>query len=345
MTRVLVTGGAGFVGASLPRPRAGATPTGRSSRSTTSTGGARSSTAAAREAGVDFAHGDVREPPTGGARPVRRARRVLGRAVGDGRPRRRRPTTSCRRTWSAPTTASSWPRRETRSSSSCRRAASTRSRARALAFRRPRRASSSTPRSRSPGVSERGVAEDFPLDRARTLYGATKLSAELLFAEYAERVRRRAVVNRCGVVAGPGRWARSIRACSRTGSSPISSARPLRYIGYGGQANRCATCSTSTTSSTSSRSSWPNPDRWAGRPSTSEAAGGQPVAPRNHRALPRAHGARVEIATCRETRRATSRSTSRTAGALQPHRVAAARRTLDDPGGHHDLDPPNERAV
>ena len=31
-----------------------------------------------------------------------------------------------------------------------------------------------------------GVAEDFPLDGARTLYGATKLAAELLIAEYAE---------------------------------------------------------------------------------------------------------------------------------------------------------------
>jgi len=35
------------------------------------------------------------------------------------------------------------------------------------------------------GASERGIAEDFPLDGARTLYGASKLAAELLVTEYA----------------------------------------------------------------------------------------------------------------------------------------------------------------
>ena len=45
-----------------------------------------------------------------------------------------------------------------------------RARRRAAARRAPRR----------PGISE-----DFPLDGARTLYGATKLAAELLVAEYA----------------------------------------------------------------------------------------------------------------------------------------------------------------
>src|ERR671915_1392630 len=37
-----------------------------------------------------------------------------------------------------------------------------------------------------PGLSARGVAEDFPLEGARTLYGASKLAAELLIAEYGE---------------------------------------------------------------------------------------------------------------------------------------------------------------
>jgi CDP-paratose 2-epimerase len=54
-----------------------------------------------------------------------------------------------------------------------------------------------------PGLSARGVAEDLPLDGARTLYGTTKLGAELLIAEYAETYGLRAVVNRCGVIAGP----------------------------------------------------------------------------------------------------------------------------------------------
>src|SRR5215213_8239620 len=36
------------------------------------------------------------------------------------------------------------------------------------------------------GASEHGIAEHFPLAGARTLYGATKLAAELLVAEYAD---------------------------------------------------------------------------------------------------------------------------------------------------------------
>ena len=35
-----------------------------------------------------------------------------------------------------------------------------------------------------PGVSPAGISEEFPLDGARTLYGATKLAAELLIEEY-----------------------------------------------------------------------------------------------------------------------------------------------------------------
>ena len=35
-----------------------------------------------------------------------------------------------------------------------------------------------------PGVSAAGIAEDFPLEGARSLYGATKLASELLITEY-----------------------------------------------------------------------------------------------------------------------------------------------------------------
>lgn len=37
-----------------------------------------------------------------------------------------------------------------------------------------------------PGVSPEGLTEQFPLDGARSLYGATKLAAELLVLEYAD---------------------------------------------------------------------------------------------------------------------------------------------------------------
>src|SRR3954452_11370612 len=48
-----------------------------------------------------------------------------------------------------------------------------------------------------------GIAEDFPLEGARTLYGATKLAAEHLVTDYAAVLGLPTVINRCGVIAGP----------------------------------------------------------------------------------------------------------------------------------------------
>lgn len=54
-----------------------------------------------------------------------------------------------------------------------------------------------------PGVSPAGISEDFPIWGARTMYGATKLSAEHLIEDYVEGYGLRGVVNRFGVIAGP----------------------------------------------------------------------------------------------------------------------------------------------
>jgi CDP-paratose 2-epimerase len=54
------------------------------------------------------------------------------------------------------------------------------------------------------GVSMAGVSERFPLDGVRSLYGATKLASELLLREYAAMYGFRFVINRLGVVTGPG---------------------------------------------------------------------------------------------------------------------------------------------
>src|SRR4051794_21077618 len=54
-----------------------------------------------------------------------------------------------------------------------------------------------------PGVSEHGIAEDFPLEGARSLYGATKLCSELLIQEYGAMYGLRFIINRCGVITGP----------------------------------------------------------------------------------------------------------------------------------------------
>jgi CDP-paratose 2-epimerase len=53
------------------------------------------------------------------------------------------------------------------------------------------------------GWSAAGIAETFPLEGARSLYGATKLAAELMIEEYSALHGLAAVVNRCGVICGP----------------------------------------------------------------------------------------------------------------------------------------------
>jgi CDP-paratose 2-epimerase len=85
-----------------------------------------------------------------------------------------------------------------------------------------------------PGLSEYGIAEDFPLEGARSLYGATKLCSELLIAEYVAAYGLKAVVNRCGVLAGPWQMGRVDQGIIMHWASSHFFGWPLRYIGYGG---------------------------------------------------------------------------------------------------------------
>ena len=84
------------------------------------------------------------------------------------------------------------------------------------------------------GASSRGVSEDFPLRGHRTLYGATKLSAELLIAEYAASFGLPAVVNRCGVIAGPWQMGKVDQGVYTHWMLSHYFGWDLSYIGYGG---------------------------------------------------------------------------------------------------------------
>ncbi len=84
------------------------------------------------------------------------------------------------------------------------------------------------------GVGPEGISEDFPLAGARSLYGATKLCAELLIAEYVEMYGLRAVVNRCGVIAGPWQMGRVDQGVAALWVARHVYGGALKYIGYGG---------------------------------------------------------------------------------------------------------------
>ena len=86
-----------------------------------------------------------------------------------------------------------------------------------------------------PGASREGVAESFPLEGARTFYGATKLAAELLITEYADALGLRAVIDRCGVIAGPWQMGRVDQGVFSWWLLSHLFDRGLSYIGFGGQ--------------------------------------------------------------------------------------------------------------
>jgi CDP-paratose 2-epimerase len=84
------------------------------------------------------------------------------------------------------------------------------------------------------GASAAGIGEGFPMTGARTLYGATKLSAELLIEEYADAFGLDAVTNRCGVIAGPWQMGKVDQGVFSWWLLSHLFERPLSYIGYGG---------------------------------------------------------------------------------------------------------------
>ncbi|MET0306844.1 MAG: NAD-dependent epimerase/dehydratase family protein [Solirubrobacterales bacterium] len=85
-----------------------------------------------------------------------------------------------------------------------------------------------------PGVSPAGISERFPLDGPRTLYGATKLAAELLIEEYRAGLEVPAVIDRCGVIAGPWQMGKVDQGVFSWWLLSHHFGRPLSYIGYGG---------------------------------------------------------------------------------------------------------------
>lgn len=86
-----------------------------------------------------------------------------------------------------------------------------------------------------PGVSPAGISEAFPLEGARTLYGATKLAAELLIEEFRAGLGVPAVIDRCGVIAGPWQMGKVDQGVFTHWMLAHHFGNPLSYIGFGGE--------------------------------------------------------------------------------------------------------------
>ena len=84
------------------------------------------------------------------------------------------------------------------------------------------------------GITALGVTEEMDLKGARSLYGFTKLAGEQLIEEYRTSYGIQSVVNRCGIIAGPWQFGKVDQGVAALWVMAHHFERPLSYIGYGG---------------------------------------------------------------------------------------------------------------
>lgn len=90
------------------------------------------------------------------------------------------------------------------------------------------------PTQRCPGVGPAGIAEAFPVHLPRSFYGASKLAAEYVLQEYVHAYGLKCVINRCGVIAGPGQFGKVDQGVFTLWVAHHYFGLPLRYTGFGG---------------------------------------------------------------------------------------------------------------
>ncbi len=85
------------------------------------------------------------------------------------------------------------------------------------------------------GVSEKGISESFDIMGARSFYGTSKLSSELLIQEYNEFYGIKSVINRCGVLTGPWQMGKVDQGVVVLWIAKHFWKKKLQYIGFGGE--------------------------------------------------------------------------------------------------------------
>ena len=92
------------------------------------------------------------------------------------------------------------------------------------------------------GVSAEGIAENFSTHSPVSLYGASKLSSEILALEYGSTFGFPVWLNRCGVLAGAGQFGRPDQGIFAYWINCHLRRVPLRYIGFDGQGHQVRDC-------------------------------------------------------------------------------------------------------
>lgn len=85
-----------------------------------------------------------------------------------------------------------------------------------------------------PGVSVNGITEQFPMEGARSLYGASKLSSEMIMAEYMDAYGVSGIINRCSVLTGPWQMGKIDQGFVVLWVAKHIFGGQLSFIGFGG---------------------------------------------------------------------------------------------------------------
>ena len=86
-----------------------------------------------------------------------------------------------------------------------------------------------------PGISKKGISEDFSLEGPRSLYGAAKLCSELMIQEYGDSFSLPFIINRCGVISGPWQMGKVDQGVIVFWVAKHIYGGNLSYIGYNGK--------------------------------------------------------------------------------------------------------------
>ncbi|HAZ14439.1 MAG: hypothetical protein A2X86_00080 [Bdellovibrionales bacterium GWA2_49_15] len=84
------------------------------------------------------------------------------------------------------------------------------------------------------GLSHQGIDHQFSTQDFRSLYGTTKLASELFVEEYVRNFGMKIMINRCGVIAGPGQFGKVDQGVFTMWVARHLFKKSLKYIGFNG---------------------------------------------------------------------------------------------------------------
>jgi CDP-paratose 2-epimerase len=93
-----------------------------------------------------------------------------------------------------------------------------------------------------PGLTAKGITEEFSTAPPLSLYGSSKLASEILALEYGAAFGLPIHINRCGVLAGAGQFGKADQGIFSYWLHSYRWRKPLQYLGFGGSGHQVRDC-------------------------------------------------------------------------------------------------------